>query len=538
LKPFDANGAFHVTDKAGGLRRLAVRGAGVTVFSQGVVFAVQMIATVVLARLLMPSDFGVVIMVTTFSLLLMSFGQNGYSEAVIQREEMDHFLASNLFWINLGVGLLLAIGFAGAGSVLARFYGDPRVARVAAWVSLTIFINGTSVLHLALLKRALHFSITSANDVLSNVVSVVVSILFARAGWGYWALVAGLIARPFVQSVGAWCLCQWIPSLPRRVPGTASIMRFALHVYGRFSFNYITRNTDNLLVGWRFGPASLGFYKKAYDLFLLPANQLLIPVSDVVLSTLSRLERGSAEYRRYFLNGLSILAFVGMGAGAVLTLVGKDLIRLLLGVKWDAAGQIFTFFGPGVGIMLICATTGIIHLSIGRADRWFRWVVVEFAVTVSFFFVGLRWGPVGVASAWTASFWILTIPAFWYAGRPIHFGVTPVLAVIWRYVLASLLAGCASAAIIRAIPSLVVVPGILGAMARIVSIFLLFSVLYLGAVIILHGGPDPLYRFARLLPDMLPLAKSRESLLPSEAAPPGSPSAHVDPVAVSERFTR
>jgi polysaccharide transporter, PST family len=540
LKPFDPHGNFQQPAEAGGgLRRLAVRGAGVTVFSQGIVFAVQMIATVVLARLLAPSDFGVVIMVTTFSLLLMSFGQNGYPEAVIQREKIDRFLASNLFWINMGMGLVLAIGFAAAGRLLARFYGDPRVAAVAACVSISIFLSSVSVLHVALLKRALRFSVTSTLDVLSNVVSVVVSIILASAGWGYWALVAAVVARPLVQTVGAWCACQWIPSFPRRIPGTASIVRFAMHVYGRFSFNYVTRNTDNLLVGWRFGPASLGFYKKAYDLFLLPANQLLIPIADVVLSTLSRLERGSAEYRRYFLNGLSILAFVGLGAGTILTLVGKDMIRLLLGAKWGEAGHIFTFFGPGIGIMLIYGPSGLIHLSIGRADRWFRWVVIEFAVTVLLFSIGLHWGPTGIASAWSASFWILFIPAYWYAGKPIHFGVTPVLAAVWRYVLGSLLAGSATAAIIREVPFLVAAQHIPGALVRMVATSLLFLVLYLAAIIALHGGPEPLFRFARLLPEMLPLAKTRQPYVAStQGALLGPESASEDPVAVSERFTR
>jgi O-antigen/teichoic acid export membrane protein len=517
LKPFDAKGAFRPTGESGELRRRAVRSAGVTVLSQGVVFAVQMIATVVLARLLAPSDFGVVVMVTTFSLLIMSFGQNGYSEAVIQRDEIDHFLASNLFWINVGVGLLLTGIFAASGSLLARFYDDPRVAKVAVGMSLTILINSTSVVHLALLKRALQFSVTSANDIFATIVSVVLMVVLARAGWAYWALVAGALARLLSQSIGAWYLCRWMPSLPRRAAGTASVVRFALNVYGRFSFNYFTRNTDNLLVGWRFGSASLGFYKKAYDLFLLPANQLLAPVSDVVLSTLSRLERGSLQYKRYFLNGLSILAFVGMGAGAGLTLMGKDLIRLLLGVKWEAAGQIFTFFGPGIGIMLIYNASGLVHLSIGRADRWFRWVVVEFSVTVLLFFLGLHWGPVGVAAAWTASFWILTIPAFWYAGKPIQFGIVPVLATVWRYVVASLLAGCATAAVIRQIPSLVAVQGIPGALARIAVVSLLLSVLYLGAVIVLHGGTEPLYRFASLLPDMVPWARSSNSHPVTEA---------------------
>jgi PST family polysaccharide transporter len=532
LKPFDPSGAFRPSEAEGELRRFSVRSAGVTVFSQGVVFAVQMIATIVLARLLAPADFGVVTMVTTFSLLLMSFGQNGYTEAVIQRSEIDHFLASNLFWINLGVGFVLAAGFAAAGSLMARFYHDPRVTHVAVGISLTIFICGTSVVHLALLKRALRFSVTSANDILSGVISVAVTILLAWIGRGYWALVAGAVTRVLIQSIGAWYLCRWIPSFPRRATGTASVVRFALNVYGRFTLNYSARNTDNLLVGWRFGSSSLGFYKKAYDLFCLPANQLLTPVLEVALSALSRLERESEQYRRYFLNGLSILAFVGMGVGGALTLGGQDLIRFLLGPGWEMSGRIFTFFGPGIGIMLIYNTSGLIHLSSGRADRWLRWVIVEFTVTFLLFLVGLRWGPVGIAMAWTASFWILTLPAFWYAGRPIRFSVTRMAEVVWKYVLASLLAGCASSAIIRQIPSLVTAPGAPGAAVRLVTISSLFTVLYLGAVILLHGGCDPLYRFAKLLPDMVPWAKLSRS--PALSVASGSQGLQEDSLLASE----
>jgi hypothetical protein len=132
--------------------------------------------------------------------------------------------------------------------------------------------------------------------------------------------------------------------------------------------------------------------------------------------------------------------------------------------------------------------------------------------------VGLHWGPVGIAMAWTASFWILTLPAFWYAGRPIRFSVTPMVAVVWKYVLASLLAGCASSAIFRKIPSFVAAPGALGAAVRLVAISSLFTALYLGAVILLHGGCDPLYRFAKLLPDMVPWVKLSRSPGLSEAS--------------------
>src|SRR5260370_15803135 len=130
--PFDATGAFH--PRAGGaeFRRLAVRGAAASVTGSGLSLAAQLVSTVILARLLAPSDFGVVTMATTFSLFVVSFGLNGFTEAVIQFEEIDHYTASNLFWLNSGAGLILAFVFAAAGSLLVRFYGNPLVAKVAA----------------------------------------------------------------------------------------------------------------------------------------------------------------------------------------------------------------------------------------------------------------------------------------------------------------------------------------------------------------------------------------------------------------------
>lgn len=519
LTPFDAAGAFQAASVAGaGLRRRAVRSAMVTVLSQGAVFLVQMISTVILARLLTPTDFGIVTMVTTFSLLIMSFGLNGYNEAVLQRGELSRALASNLFWINFGVGIVSAAAFAALGPVLARFYRDDRLIPITAALSLTIAIGGLSVVHSALIKRALRFSAFSANDIFAAAVSVAVSIVLAQRGWSYWALVAGLVTRGLVQAIGAWWLCKWMPSWPSRTDGTGVVARFAAHIYGRFCLNYSTRNTDNLLVGWRFGAGPLGFYKKAYDLFLLPANQLLAPVADVVLSTLSKLQQGSPQYKRYFLNGLSILAFVGMGTGVILTLTGQDLIRLLLGPQWGEAGRIFTFFGPGIGIMLIYGTHGMLHLSLGRADRWLRWVLVELSVTVLLFLLGLHWGAVGVAAAWTASFWILTIPAFWYAGRPIDFGVRPIVEAVWKYVVAAIVAGCAGALIIRSV-AFPTAANAAGALARVLTFSLLSLVLYLLAVVVLHGGVDPLLGFARIFGEIVPWNRASKSALAHSVAP-------------------
>jgi O-antigen/teichoic acid export membrane protein len=503
LRPFDAQGVFQLpASEAGGWRRLAVRGAGATVLSGGLGQVIQIAATVVLARLLAPADFGVITMVTTFSLLLVNFGLNGFTEAVLQREEMDHFLASNLFWINLGGGVLLTAGFAAAAPVLGRFYGNPHVAGAAVGLSASIAITSASVLHLALLKRAMRFSAVSANDVVSRAVAVSASILLAEAGWGYKALVVGAVAQSLSVSLGAFFLCHWVPGLPCRAAGTASMVRFSTNVYGRFSLNYIARNTDNVLVGCYFNAEALGFYKKAYDVFSFSAGLLVQSLTGVAVSALSRLRRDPEEYKVCVLGGLSIAAFLGMGLGGGLTLIGKDVIRLLLGPAWAPAGRIFTLFGPGIGVMFIYGVQSWIHLSIGRADRWFRWTVVELAVTGLLFIVGLRSGPGGVAVAWTASLWILVIPALWYAGRPIHFEVGPVLSAVWRYIVASVVAGCGTAVFIGGPQALAA--SWLEAAARIAKVSSLFGIFYIGVVILLYRGCAPLRQVLSVLRQMVP----------------------------------
>ena len=230
--PFDANGEFIWEGE--GLLGHAVRGAAATVSAAALSLALRVVPTVVLARLLTPADFGVVTMVTTFSLLLVSFGLNGFTEAVIQFVEMDHYTGQQFVLAQLGVGLVLAIAFAAAGSLLARFYRNPLVANVAVGISLGIFIAAASVVHSALLKRAMRFAPISTNDVVGRMEVHAVAILLALRGWGYWALVAGIVAQQLSITVGAWWLCRWIPSLPRRTGETGAVVWFAAKVFGRF----------------------------------------------------------------------------------------------------------------------------------------------------------------------------------------------------------------------------------------------------------------------------------------------------------------
>ena len=510
MQPFDSAGSFHPVETGVGLRRTAVRGAGVAIAGQAVSFAVMIGSVAVLARLLTPADFGIVTMVTTFSLLFRSFGMNGFMELIMQREELTHALASNLFWTELGIGMILTLAFAASGHLLALFYHDPAVARVAAGLSLTIGIGCLGWIHMALLQRAMHFRTTAIINLAGQLLLVIVTIVLGVAGWHYWALVWGSVTQAVVVAVGAWWMCRWIPSRPGYAAGTGSGLKFVMSVYSHFAFSYSTRNTDNLLVGWRFGAQSLGFYKKAYDLFVLPETQLLAPLSAVVVSTLSRVSGNREQFQRYFLRAIAVLALVGMGIGADFALVGKDLIRFLLGPGWEEAGRIFALFGPGIGVMLLYNTHGWVHLSIGRPERWFRWGLMEFVCTAGLFLVALPWGPAGIALAWTTSYFLLMFPGFWYAGKPIGLGMGPVFSVIWKFFVASAVAGIGTSLIVTAVPLFAAALGAQSAFVRMVSVSLLFFALYICGVIVLHRGLKPINQTISLLRELLPERMVRE----------------------------
>ncbi len=161
-------------------------------------------------------------------------------------------------------------------------------------------------------------------------------------------------------------------------------------------------------------------------------------------------------------------------------------------------------------------TQSWIHLSTGKADRWLRWSVLESAFTGLLFIVALPWGPVGIARAWTASFWILLLPGFWYAGRPIGMEIPPFVAAIWRYVAASAAAGGISTLAMQSRMSFASMQGVSGALTSIIIASVLFWLLYLAAVVLLHGGYGSILKHADLLKEMLS-QRFLSRLCPAEA---------------------
>ena len=399
----------------------AARGGFVTVTTQGFKFAAGMAATVVLARLLTPGDYGLVGMVAVVTGFVGLFKDLGLSAATVQREEIGDAQVSTLFWVNVGVSLLVGVVTAALAPAVAWFYGEPRLLPVTLAYSAGFLCGGLTVQHEALLKRQMRFSVLATAEIAALLASILTTVVLAWRGFGYWALVAGHLALSLVYMVAVWGGCGWRPGAPRRGAGVRQLLGFGGNLTGFAVINYFARNLDNMLIGRFWGGYQLGLYAKAYQLLLLPLDQISYPLTNVAVPTLSRLNGEPERYRRAYLRILEKVALVTMPGIALMVVTADWVVLVVLGPQWAEAGRIFALLGVAALIQPVTNTTGWLFITQGRARDMLRWAPVGACVVVAAFVAGLPWGAAGVATAYSAA-WVLVVTPllFYWVGRRGH----------------------------------------------------------------------------------------------------------------------
>ena len=186
----------------------------------------------VLARLLVPQDFGLFAMVTTVMGFLRIFQDAGLSMATVQRQEITHAQVSNLFWVNVAVG-----GVATLCSWLRQrrqsrgSFANRRLVSITLVLSITFVLASSAVQHIALLNRQMRFGVIAIIDVVSMLAGYLTGIALALSGYGYWALVFAYLVQVTIRLVLAWSISRWRPRLPSRNTQTWHLLSFGANIY-------------------------------------------------------------------------------------------------------------------------------------------------------------------------------------------------------------------------------------------------------------------------------------------------------------------
>jgi PST family polysaccharide transporter len=485
------------------LKIRAIKGASATIISKIVIQILQLASTIVLARILTPNDFGLVTMVTSIFILFRIIRNLGLYDSTIQEEKIYYHQISKLFWINAGFGLFLTIVFISLGPLMAWFYGEKDLIGIAALISLDFLFGSLSTQHRALLQRNLLIYRIAINEIISAAISISLAVLLALNGFGYWALVLRYVIYAACETIGAWIFCRWIPTIKFHGAKVKHMVKFGIDMIKNLTLNYFSQNMDKILIGRFWGAQSLGFYNRAFYLFMAPAEQLSYPLTGVAVGTLSRLRSDREKYKRYYLNAVSVLAFIGMPLSAILTSMGHDFVYMLLGPQWHRAGTIFSILGLGIAVQIIYGTHAWLHISLGRPDRWFKWNIISSISLLTAFIVGIPFGAVGVAAGYVCAIYIIVIPSIWYAGKVIDLNFFSLLNKLWKYFFSAIASGIICWLALFYIPYTSKIILDLNVFFRLCIGTIFIIICYLSFVIVLYRGTKPIQQFLSLLNDIL-----------------------------------
>jgi O-antigen/teichoic acid export membrane protein len=400
------------------LKRHTISGGAITIGAQVAKFTLNLISTVILARLLSPRDFGLVAMVTVVTGFLMVFRHAGLATPTIQREQITQAQVSNLFWINLAVSGMCTLIVAASAPALAWFYRDSRLIPITLALSVTFLVGGFRVQHLALLRRQLRFGSIAVIDVGSMAVGISIGIIMALMHCGAWSLVGLSLGTEVGSFILTGAISRWRPDWPSRGSGVRPLLTFGAHQTAASLIFSVARGCDMLLIGRFYGAAAVGLYSRGAALVIRPLEQFLLPINAVFLPTLSRLQSQPARYRSTFLRLYEAVALVAFFFTSMLLALSHPVTLVLLGHRWERASAIFAGFAVLAISLPLANVTNWLLTSQGRGkDIFFQNSIAAF-ITVGSFVAGLPFGPVGVAVAFSLSGLLLRLPILYYnAGR-------------------------------------------------------------------------------------------------------------------------
>lgn len=436
-----------------GIGSQAARGAIFSGGSQLVKVILSIVATVILARILSPVDFGIIAMivpVTAFAELVQNFG---LYQALVQAKKLERSQISAAFWVNTALALTTALLIVAVSPLIGFYYSSPEAGAVAAATASVIFFTGLAQTHLAILARDLKFGKIAMVEVISAL-ALFATTLFA-AWWleNYWAIFLGTLVAAILNVGLVWAISDWMPGLSNNWRSVRSLFGLAGAVTGFNVLGFIARQSDNLIIGAIEGPASLGLYDRAYRLMTFPIATVTAPLGRVMLPVLSRLADEPVRFSQAFLRSIWVMLLLIAPAAAAAAVFSEVVIQILLGSGWQAAAPIFFWLSIAGIYQSVSSATGWLFISLDRRKTMLRWGVFSTFTTVLSFVVGIQWGVEGLAMAYVLTS-IARLPILYHIStngtqiqaRSIYLAFAPIaacvlVALIAKYFFADTLGG-------------------------------------------------------------------------------------------------
>lgn len=377
----------------------------------------SLIIFLILARLLSPETFGLIALANVFLAFMRIFLDQGFSKALIQREELEPEHLDAAFWSQVGSGILLTTITFFTADVVAAVFDQPKLIPILQSLSLIFVFNSLIQVHTALLNREFAFKITAMRTLLATIISGTLGIIMAFAGYGVWSLVTLNVTAELVSVIVIWGTVDWRPKLRFSFQHFRDLYSFGIYLLALKFIKFFNKRADNLLIGYFLGEVALGYYAIAYRLLEVMTQLLVKTVDKVALPTFSRLQTEPKRFRQLFYQTTQFTSLIAFPTFLGVVVLAPELILTLFGKQWIPATEVMQILAVEGILLAVSLFHKSVFISMGKPSWIVKISLFNATANIVACSIAVRWGIIAVALAYVISSYLVFPLSQWAVNR-------------------------------------------------------------------------------------------------------------------------
>ena len=350
------------------------------IVSQLVIF----ILGIVVARLVTPSEYGILGILMVFINVSSVFVDSGLGNSLIYYNELKRRDLHTTFSMNIFISITMILLICSFSSFIEEFYRLENLALYLQVISFTILFNAFLVVPTAILKVKLNFKSLAVSNICSSVISGTLAIVMAFQGYGIWALIAQVMVRSFLQAIFLVILSKWIPCLVFYKESCIRLYRYGINLLTASCFTKVTEEGLSFFLGKIYSPYNLGIYTRATQFSVLPSASIGNVIISVLFPTLSLVKDDKDKFKQIYNAIIKIMSALSMPFFVILVVIAEPFIRLVLTEKWIAVVPFLQVFCIGRLFFPISNVTEQALNAVGRSDLFLKQQIRKMAVKALF----------------------------------------------------------------------------------------------------------------------------------------------------------
>lgn len=404
--------------------------------TQGISFVIG----ILLARILSPSDYGVIGMIGIFMAIAQTFIDSGFGSALIRKKDCSDTDYSTAFYFNIAVGIVSYLILFFSAPLIADFFKTPILIDIVRVLSINLFLNSLSIVQTAKLTAAVDFKSQAKISLVATIVSGCIGLIMAYSGYGVWSLVYQSVSLSIVRTILFWIVTKWRPQRIFSKQSFNYLFGFGSKILSASILHTIYANLSTILIGKFYTTQDLGYYSRGESLASLPSSNLTSILQSVTYPILSKMQDDDSRliqvYRKY-IRLTSLVIFFGM---CLMAALAKPLILVLLSDKWVNSVIFLQIFCFALMFDHLCQLNLNILYVKGRSDLVLRLEIIKKTISISMIIAAIPFGVLAICISRALYTQIAVVINTYYTGKLFGLGYLAQVRDFIKYFICSIIA--------------------------------------------------------------------------------------------------